>query len=362
MYVVGSLGAWTAWFAQDTWWAWLPTREGSSIWRRTSDGWQRQTQLDGPLQGLPGRADVWNDGDTVRAVLVDDHRLAVATLVAQQGETRYAMSERPVVLELMDKERGAAIETATIARDGQRRWWIAYPWNRRMWVRSAFDGPKARWSEPLAVSGETSDDDLCAVVTMSGQIALVWSDQAGDAMCFRAHRDDAESNDWGTIETIDHGHRTADDHINAIVDAGGTLYLATKNSVDRVGHTQLVLRVRTPNGQWQNLPYAIRTECEEPSRPIALLSHDPDRLWLLHTLYGRGDRRRPANRIVVQSVSTDAVSATSLQGPARLLIGPIAALNNVTGCKSPLPIGQPWIMLASDESGRVYEGRIVPEQ
>ena len=65
------------WFAQGTWWAWLPVRGGSSIWRRTDRGWQRQMELDPALEGLPGQADVWADEDTVRAVLVEPERLAV---------------------------------------------------------------------------------------------------------------------------------------------------------------------------------------------------------------------------------------------------------------------------------------------
>jgi len=34
------------------------------------------------------------------------------------------------------------------------------------------------------------------------------------------------------------------------------------------------------------------------------------------------------------------------------------SVNNVTGSKAALPTGVPWIVLASDEKGRVYEGEI----
>jgi hypothetical protein len=64
------------WFAHGSWWAWLPVRGGSGIWRRTASGWQRQTSLDEALRGFPGQADVLAESDEVTAVLVEEARLA----------------------------------------------------------------------------------------------------------------------------------------------------------------------------------------------------------------------------------------------------------------------------------------------
>ncbi|MBN2290381.1 MAG: hypothetical protein JXQ83_13685, partial [Candidatus Glassbacteria bacterium] len=69
------------WYAQGTWWAWLPGGEsGGRLWRRGSQGaWIPAEHLDPVLAALPGRADVWAGarGDTVAAVLVGDSLLAV---------------------------------------------------------------------------------------------------------------------------------------------------------------------------------------------------------------------------------------------------------------------------------------------
>ncbi len=124
------------WFSHDSWWAWLPTRQGSSVWRRTAGGWQRQTALDRSLVGLPNRADVWAEGDAVRAVLVDGRRLAVVELVYSAEHSAYQPAGQSARFQVGDDESDGEIETATIARDSRDRWWIAYPWQRRMWVRS----------------------------------------------------------------------------------------------------------------------------------------------------------------------------------------------------------------------------------
>jgi len=348
------------WFAQGTWWAWLPNREGSSVWRRTTSGWQRAQSLDASLRALPGRADVLLAGDTVRAVLVGGRRLAIVTLRESSHADGYSLVGQPVQFQLHDGEKHDGIETATIAQDGCGGCWIAYPWQRRMWVRAALTADQSRWSEPFAVSEKADRDDLCAVVALPGGIGVAWSNQANDTMNFRMHKDGDAVDQWLAAEVIERGHRNADDHIHAKVTADGTLLLATKNSVDQVGQAQLVLRVRSPEGRWANFPYAPRTATQEPSRPILLLGNDPAELLLFHTLYGRSDTsgKTKHNTIVWQAIPLARLNAETLAAPSHTLIAPGTAVNNVTGCKATLPAGSPWIVLASDASGRVYEGLI----
>ncbi len=177
-------------------------------------------------------------------------------------------------------------------------------------------------------------------------------------MYFCSHKDDADTNSWGQPEEIDRGNKTADDHVNCAVGTDGTLYLATKNSVDTVGRAQLVLRVRHADGRWDNFPYAERTATAEPSRPMVLLADEPVRLFLLHTLYPRHKMDRRMNSIVWQSAPIRSLTANVLNTTARQLIGPIAGINNVTGAKMPHPPRAPVVVLASDAQGRVYEGLI----
>lgn len=345
------------WFDHGSWWAWLPTREGSSVWKRTDTGWQRQLSLDKALAGLPGQADVWADQDAVRAVLAGKRRLAVAGLKWDRVTKEYAPAGAPVEFAMPeDPEAREVIETATIARDGRSRWWIAYGWQRNMYVRVSRDSAGSQWSEAHTVN-ETpaAKDDICAIVALPGGVGLIWSDQAQDAVYFRRHADGAGISAWDPIEVAERGAKTADDHINAAVAADGTLFVATKNSVDLVGNPQLVLRVRDPRGQWKNYPYAVRTQQFQPSRPIVLLGGARPQLLLLHTLYRMDHPKTPHSVIARQTADP---SHPDLSAIAQTLINAGVHLNDVTGPKARLPLGQQWIVLASDKAGNVYEARI----
>ncbi|MBI4906557.1 MAG: hypothetical protein HY820_23210 [Acidobacteria bacterium] len=343
------------WFARGSWWTWLPVRGGSGVWKRTGTGWERQSHLDQHLRGLPRQADVWADGEQVHAVLVEPNGLAVVGLRWSSPDQRYRLDAPPVKLSTPGPAvRGQGIESATITRDSRRRWWIAYNWNRDMWVRSSLDG--RQWSNPVAVTtSKASDDDLCSIVALPDRVGVVWSDQVHDAVYFRWRLDTAPPDEWSPAEVVQQGGLNADDHIHTAVTEGGILYVATKNSLDAVGQAQLVLRIRDTQGRWTNIPYAQRTEKYHPSRPIALLLADPARLFLLHTLY-RLDHPIPRQSTIVWQ--TTGLSRLELAPVATPLLDAGTQLNDVTGSKAPLPPGQTWIVLASDQDGNVYEGKL----
>ena len=345
------------WFARGTWWAWLPVRGGSGVWRRTDQGWQRQAHLDEALKGLPGQADVWADEDTATAVLVALDRLAVAGLRWDRGSQRYEADTPPATFRtppLEGKEGG--IETATIARDGRGRWWVAYNFRRDMFVRHSMGSVTGEWSEPMKVNmSQAAADDICAIVALPGSVGVMWSDQAQDAVFFRGHDDRAAPGTWGTIETVEKGGKTADDHIHLAVSRDGRLYAATKNSLDSVGKPQQVLRVRDRRGKWTNYPYALRTAEWQPSRPIVLLGGNPEAIFLIHTLY-RMDGAVP--RVDVIAWQTSNLSRLDVTPAARILLDIGGRPNDVTGSKRHLPPGQVWIVLASDQAGNVYEMRL----
>jgi hypothetical protein len=217
-------------------------------------------------------------------------------------------------------------------------------------VRSSLDG--GNWTGPIEVTATpASTDDICAIVALPGETAVLWSDQDHDAVYFRRHRNSSPPDAWGEIEVVAQGGKTADDHIHIAELDNGALFVATKNSVDRIGEPQQVLRVRNAQGKWSNYPYATLTKIEAPTRPIAQLTYDGSRLFLLHTVALAG--HRPARSMIVGL--TTRPDRISMAGPALPLIEADAAVNNVTGSKARLPKEQPWIVLASDTEGRVYE-------
>jgi len=347
------------WYAHGHWWAWLPTEEGSGVWQRGARRWKRVRALRGGLRALPGQADVWADESGARAVLLGQEQMAVVGLRFAPGRRTCVIDGAPTVWPVEEPgEGGKRTETATIARDGTGRWWVAYDEGRHMWVRASLDPSATHWTEPIRVGGPASRDDICSIAAMPGAVGVIWSDQETQALYFRRHLDVDPPERWQETETVARGGRTADDHINVAVGPDGSVYVATKNSVDTDDEPQLCLRVRRPDGRWENHPYAERTSLREPSRPVVVLGGSPARLFLCHSLYtrardrGTADSRRP-NYIAL--IECDCV-ALDLGKPSRELIVAERNVNDVTSCKSALPSGAPWIALASDGAGNVYEG------
>ncbi len=205
------------WFAHGDWWAWLPVKGGSAVWRRAGGEWRRESHLDQSLMGLPGQADVWADKDGVRAVLAAPDALAVVHLRWDRAERKYRLGGPPARIAL-PRTSGAPpdLETATIARDSRGRWWLAYNSRRSMWVRWSRGNPGASWSEPVMItSTKASADDLCAIVAVRDRVGVIWSDQVQDAILVRWREDRSPPDRWvsgvnyffGLTTTISPGQR-----------------------------------------------------------------------------------------------------------------------------------------------------------
>jgi len=323
------------WQAYGAWWALLPVKSGASLWKRGAGGWQRETHLDSVLAGLPGQADVVSSGATVAAVLVEDARLAIVRLGWNASKGRYEAAG-PAAVWTGD----TGIETATIAQAGGRLW-VAYNSRRHMWALAVVPD----WRPVQITATPAKDDDICQIVAFIGSVGVIWSDQNSDAVYLRRY----DGRQWLPAETAASGGKTADDHISTAVASDGTLYVATKNSVDELGQPQQVLRIRSPKGQWRNISYAPLTKSEQPTRPIALLSADQRTLHLLHTVGHRG--AKPARSSIV--IHSTPAGNPKLDAAPRTLIDGAAQINNVTGPKT-----GSGLVLASDQEGNIYEARI----
>jgi len=83
---------------------------------------------------------------------------------------------------------------------------------------------------------------------------------------------------------------------------------------------------RDAAGRWRSRHFASRTTEFEPSRPMALLGGKPEREFVVYSRYAR--------------------------------TGPTPRGSQIDSGEGVLPPGQPWIVLASDTDGNVYEGRL----
>ena len=340
------------WFDGACWWALLPRSSGPSLWQRTEEGWKEHPEVTEKLKGIPGRADVWGEKNQVTAVGVGDSSLTVFRLNKKDNAINiYRESE--ILAELFPPSPGT-IETATIAKDGNNNWWIAATANSQVCVWNS-SGEGKQWTSPVILAEGIDEDDICSVTPLGDDIGVVWSDQVRDAVLMRIHKKEDQREIWEREEIIDIGNNTADDHINTSLSPDNTLWVATKNSVDTPGKPQFVMRVRSAAGEWVNKGYCVlESKMKRPSRPIVITTENTK---VVFTGYGDNDRSvpNPHNaKIVFSFVDT----GLNIGEPLDVIYPQpelVSFVQNVTGPKFPFPDEAPWIILASDSNGRVYE-------
>lgn len=342
------------WFMENCWWAILPDSTGPTLWQRTEKGWKQHSGISEKLRGIPGRADVWAEKKQVTAVGVADSSLAVFRLIKKSGSS--GIKWKSEILAKLYPPSPSAIETATIARDGNGNWWVAAAAGSKVCIWFSSNGGK-NWAAPSILAEGIDEDDICVITPLRGGVGVIWSDQVRDAVIMREHKDGNPHGNWEKEEVADSGNKTADDHLNTALAPDGTLWVATKNSVDKAGQPQFVLRIRSVDGKWINKPYlSLESRMKRPSRPIVIATEDNSFVFVGH---GDNDRSVPYpynSNITFAQVDT---SLSEIVVNPRIVISPDRSYNNVvhnvTGPKFPFPANGPWIILAGDAEGRVYE-------
>lgn len=346
------------WYMDSAWWALLPDSSGPGLWQRTEVGWRRRTEINKRLNGMPGRADVWYENRKATAVGVSDSALYVYQIVRRRSSSaRWRVSySRSLAI----PQKNPKIETATIARDSKGVWWVAADVGEKaMYIWSSKDG--LRWTTPVLIAEGMAADDICNIVALKNTVMVIWSDQNAEAVYCREHKDGDPIEQWSVVQVIEAGNSTADDHINAAKSADGTLWVNTKNEVDSIGLPNLVLRVRKPDGTWRNFPYGMLSKESGPSRPVVITTPYPDVILSGYTVYDHTHKKRYADRVVFGSIDTSSADVMVRQVA---VIVPDTSLqvmvNNITGPKTVFPSQGPWIILASDNKGNIYEADLRP--
>lgn len=341
------------WHAHGKWWALLPSKSGSAIWRRDAKGWVELAAARPALHGLPAWGDVECVGDVVYAVLVERSPGAhTARLLATTLRYRARHSDYQVDSVATIEPSAAGIETATVAADSQQqRVWAAYTQNCRVLVRHA-SMAGGKWSQATVVAESIHKDDICSLGRDRDSVFVVWSDQRKDAVECCIIRTDAADAISMTRTTIAAGGKIADDHLNVRATLGGRVLVASKNSVDSVGKPQLALHARDAAGRWRTHSYLPLEIGRTPSRPMLAIAPADGRMFAIHTLYVRSAGQR---RDWIECLTTS-VDQPDLTGPATPLIRAAVPINDATGSKQLLPPDLPWLILASDALGNVYEG------
>lgn len=346
------------WFMDSCWWVLLPDSVGPTLWQRTDKGWKERTEVSKRLKGKPGRADVWYENRVVTAVGVSADGLYIYRLTP--GRSSSANWRARVLSRLNIPRENPEIETATIVRDAAGLWWVAADaGGGTVYVWSSEDA--IHWSDGLLIGEGMAEDDICSISALKESVIVIWSDQKREAVYCREHINGQPAGNWSGIRVIEAGNKTADDHINTALSADGTLWVNTKNEVDSAGFPNLVLRVLAPGGEWRNFPYQQLDQEAGPSRPVVITTNHPDVVLGGYTVYDRKNKKRYADRIrfgIIDTTSADIlVKQTDVIVPDTSLQ---IMINNITGPKAAFPSGGPWIILASDRKGNIYEADLKP--
>ncbi len=340
------------WYMEDCWWAIMPRSNGPSLWQRTNNGWIEHPEINEKLERVPGRADVYVKDNTVTAVGVDEKNLVVFRL--ERNKDSWEVQK---LATLLSPGKEHDIETATITSDSDGHYWVAAVDGDKVCVWTSKNGEK-KWQKPNVLASGIGKDDICTVATVPEGVSVIWSDQINQAVKNRIHLNGQPVDRWGKEVIIEQGNKTADDHLNTASSEDGTLWVATKNSVDIIGGPQFVLRVRSPKGSWRNYPYCDLGSVEHPSRSIILsVEKQPSLILNGYTIYN--SKNRSQSKIVFGIADTTNVkilkNVTTVIAPYSAETDGARFVNNVTGSKSPLPENAPWIILASDNEGNVFE-------
>ena len=358
------------WYFDGFWWVWLPTKSGSKIWKRVDSRWVLQKQLAKDLSEVPGYPDVFSLGSNVYSVLVDREKLNFVHLEFNEEDKQYKVNSTVVVAHLPINENSIypgyeltkwsrSVESSTISVDPHGYIWIVYDYNNSIWAIRSEDKNGTGWGVPFNVSEQTGllgSDDISVSFSTNRGIGVAWSNQRKKSIFFRLNEGSNALGGWNDTEVILHGDKLVNDHLNAAIGSDGTIYLVSKTSKYIEGHPVLAVHRKVNEEGWETLFYADYIDGRMPTRPIAVLSEDSDRLILLNELLDSGPFK--LNQIVsfkVEVANENGAPAFRVQNMMQEVIARRLDQRNATSTKQNLPKNE-WVILSSDRFGNVYEG------
>ncbi|CAN5624230.1 hypothetical protein BH10BAC3_BH10BAC3_42220 [soil metagenome] len=304
------------WTYANQWWSVLSSVEGTTIFRLDGSNWNSILTLSTKYS----RADCLVTGNLVHILAFTG--LTTKSLMYTVEYDKFANTyklwpQRPFGSTLPFPD---SLETATIAVDGAGRMWAASvsALNVNVWWS---DAPYNNWSASIKLADGLNVDDICAITAMpnQGKIGIFWSNQTTKRFGFRIHSDESDPAVWSPDESPayqsaldDIPFGLSDDHMNIKLADDGTLYCATKTSYSKNGSPKLILLIRRPSGNWDNL-YTV-TSSPEGTQPLLLLNEVQGKLKVVYsTLENGGD-------IIYRQSATD-----------KILFGPSIPLFNGGG-------------------------------
>lgn len=279
------------WQHDGRWWAVLPSSSvspsGTWLWRLGSDNrWTNVLRLS---SSTSTHADTLPLGDATHVLLhaSSPQLVSLAYVPVQHIYVPWPVRPTPTPVSLPSSE------TATIDIDTTGRLWLATDSSSKVIVYYS-DYPYAVFRGPISLVTGTSSDDIAVVTALPypdpPKVGVLWSNQKTKRFGFRVHLDGDDPVVWFADErpaeqsALRVGAGFADDHLNVKLGSDGTLYAAVKTSYDTSGYPAIVLLVRRPDGEWDD----VHEVDDSGTRGIVLLNEPADLLRVAYAAKGGG--------------------------------------------------------------------------
>ena len=288
------------WRSDGYWWGVFADSTGTHIWRMGGDRWIQSTTLS---KETDIRADVLASDRYVEILLFRGQASSLVRCYMAEEYKTYGILNTKGTGPTIPVELDPGVETATIARDGDGRLWIASDGEDQVNVRW-LDPQSETVSGPYTLATGITNDDICVVSRLSdGDVGVLWSNQNRQRYGFRRHASGGEPDDWFPDEipadgsAIDHGEGMSDDHLSVSLGSDGTLYATVKTSYDTDGMPLVACLVRGVHHRWDPLYHVD----DEGSRGVTVLDETKGTFAAVYTSYRD-------NSIVLKYSSVDTVS------------------------------------------------------
>jgi len=279
------------WKHDGKWWAVLASDKATKLYKLNGSAWTPVLTL----TNSNTKADCRVVGDVVHMILYKGSgKTAIHVSIEYNANTQTYnfWSVRPGAVNF-PLPIGAT--TASLVVDSDNRMWIGSNTQNSMVVWWS-DAPYTNWSSPITLATGTLDDDNCVLTNLPSQnkIGIFWSNKNSKRFGFRTHTDGANPSSWSADEVpasqsaIDNiGGGMADNHMNIKVAADGTLYCVTRTSFSKSNYPQVVLLIRRPSGNWDDL-YPV-TMNPEGTQAILLFNEALNKLKVVYNTATNGD-------------------------------------------------------------------------
>jgi hypothetical protein len=255
-------------------------------------------------------------------------------------------------------------ETMAFDQDSTGRLWITYTQNKQVYVNHSTTADNV-WTTPFVVPGAAGigSDDISSLVAYDDKngpsIGVLWSSHSSAAsaasMNFASHKDSDQPGTWQPIETIYGGTGSclADDHINLKslqADESGRIFAALKTSLGDSGcpsgNEAIRLVVRNPNNTWKWTTFGVTSDGH--TRPVVLLDTTNRKVYMFATA------PTSCGIIYYKVTPMDNPSFGSGKGTPFISSSTNTCINNATTTKQTVNASTGLVVMASDESSKVY--------